>query len=246
MERSSEMNLWLLSAFLVLALVAYLVTTWWRHGGGRPLLLSLPLQSWPDFRKWDQRNEFKLDEAAALWFNVEPRFPIWWRARRKLRRLRALIAAGVDAAAPAEVGLRKIAASAAPPRVHRDTLKTLAEKEGVHPLFLYPEFRFRSRERDSGTDEARLANVQKSVGSAISSVESELDGLRTRLEYARQAATALLTNTDSPADKDHPNKTDDTGVEVRLLAPERRLEELQDHLAALRRIESAVNKELNS
>jgi hypothetical protein len=239
------MNLRLLSILVVLALVAYLVTRWWRHGGGRPLLLSLPLQSWPDFRKWDQRNEFKLDEAAALWFNAEPQFPIWWRARWKLRRLRALIAADLEAAGAVELGLRQIA-SASIALVHRDTLKALAKKEGVHPLFLYPEFRFRSRERDGGNDEARLVSVLRSVLSAISSAESELDGLRARLEHARRAAEAFSTSAGTQNDNDHPNKTDQEGVEFRSLAPERRMEELRGHVAALRRIESAVNEELNS
>jgi hypothetical protein len=234
------MNLWLLSAILVLAIVAYLVTRWWRYGGGRQLLLSLPLQGWPDFRKWDQRDKFELDEAAALWFNAEPRFPMWWRAWWKRRRLRALIVAGAPRPAP-----EKTPADARSP-VSRDTLRTLAEKEGVQPLFLYPEFRFRSRDRDIGSDQARLASIHKSVVSAILSVESELDGLRTRLEYARQAASVLLTTTDGPAKKDHPDKTDAAGVEVHLLAPERRMEELRDHLAALRRIESAVKKEMHS
>ena len=230
------MNLWLLSAFLVPALVAYLVTRWWRYGGGRQLLLSLPLQSWPDFRKWDQRHEFGLDEAAALWFNAEPRFPMWWRARWKLRRLRALMVTGAPEKRLPDT----------PSLVQRDTLRTLAEKEGVHPLFLYREFRFRSRDRDNGTDQPRLAAIHKSVRTAIASVESELDGLRTRLEYARQAATALLTSTNSPAEDDHPDKTDPAGVEVHLLAPERRIEELRGHLVALRRIESAFKQKMHS
>ena len=77
----------------MLGVAAYLITLWWRYRGGRQLLLSLPLQNWPDFRKWDQCNEFKLDEAAALWFDAEPRTPMWWRARWKLRRLRNALAA---------------------------------------------------------------------------------------------------------------------------------------------------------
>jgi endonuclease YncB( thermonuclease family) len=208
----------------------------------------LPLQSWPDFRKWDQRNEFKLDEAAALWFNAEPRFPMWWRARWKLHQLHALIAARADVApqpAPAEPG-RQRASAEVPSVADRDTLKTLAEREGRHPLFLYPEFRFRSRDRDNGTEKARIATIHECVLSAISSAESELDGLRRRLEYARQAAAAFLANTNGQNDEDHPERTDQTSVEVRLLAPERRMEELRSHVAALRRIESAVNKELNA
>src|SRR5271166_4278191 len=129
------MYLWLLgTTFFVLGAAAYLVTRWWRYGGGRPLLLSIPLQGWPDFKKWDRRNEFKLDEAAALWFDAEPRWPMWWRARFKLRRLRAAIAAGVGASQPppntarSVLSLRAIAAGETP-TVHRDTLSTLAEKE---------------------------------------------------------------------------------------------------------------------
>jgi hypothetical protein len=129
------------------------MTRWWRSRG-RQQLLSLPLQRWPDFRKWVQRSEFKLGEAAALWLDAEPWSPMWWRARRKLRQLRVAIASGMGASqpqpltAPMERGRRPIASGDASPTVHRHTLRALAEKEGVHPLFPYPEFRFRGRDRD--------------------------------------------------------------------------------------------------
>jgi hypothetical protein len=241
------MRLWVFATiFLVLIAAAYLLASWWRYGGGRQLLLSLPLQSWPDFRKWDQRSEFKLDEAAALWFDAEPRSPMWWRARWKLRRLRAAIAASQHqrVTALAEFGARSSTLAAAHPPVHRDTLRALAEKEGVHPLFLYPEFRFRSRDRDSETDKARLTRIHDGVRSAISNAEQELGGLQARLKHARQSAEMLLTTTGSRNDEE-PDTNERANVEVRLFAPERRLEELKNHLAALRRIESAVNKELN-
>jgi hypothetical protein len=247
------MKLWLLgTTFLVLAAAAYLVTRWWRYGGGRQQLLSLPLQSWPDFSKWDQRAEFRLDEAAALWFDAEPRSPMWWRARWNRRRLRVALADRVAASqlqpltAPTELGPQPIASRDMSPIVHRDTLRALAEKQGVCPLFLYPEFRFRWRDRDRDTDKARLASIHESVRFAVASAERELDGLWARLEYARESAAALLMNTDSQKDQDHADKINRAGIEVRLLAPERRTEELKDHLAVLRRIESAVNKELNS
>jgi hypothetical protein len=229
------MKLWLFgTTFLVLAVAASFITRWWRYGGGRQLLLSLPLQSWPDFRKWDRRNEFKLDEAAALWFDAEPRSPMWWRARWKLRRLRAAIAP--------KLSVRQAPGTPHGP-VHRDALRVLAEREGVHPLFLYPEFRFRLRDRDKEGDKARLASIHVSVRSAILNVESELGGLRTRLDDARRSSATLVATTGSRNDEES-NGT--ASVEVRLLAPERRLEELKDHLAALRRIEGVVNKELYS
>jgi hypothetical protein len=128
--------------------------------------------------------------------------------------------------------------------IQREMLRALAEKEGVHPLFLYPEFRFRSRDRDRESDRARLASIYESVRSAISNVESELGGLHARLEHARQSAATLTTMGSRSEGK--PDENGWAGVEIRLLAPERRVEELTHHLAALRRIENAVSNELNS
>jgi hypothetical protein len=213
------------------------------------MLLSLPFQSWPDFRKWDRRSEFKLEEAAALWFDAEPRSPMWWRARWKLRRLRAALAARVGARQPQPPHAARLDRRQAPissdATVHRDNLRALAEREGVHPLFLYPEFRFRSQDRDRETDKARLASIHEAVRSAISNVESELGGLQARLEYAHQSAAALLTPKES-RNEGEADETGRAGVEVRLLAPERRMEELKHHLAALRRIENTICKESNS
>jgi hypothetical protein len=239
------MRLWVFATvFLVLTAAAYLAARWWRYGGGRQLLLSLPLQRWPDFKKWDQRSEFNLEEAAALWLDAEPRSPMWWRARRKLRQLRAAIAVRSQPQGPTD-GFPPSATRTAPARVPRDALRAVAEREGVHPLFLYPEFRFRSPDRDKETDNARLASIYESVRSAISNAANELSGLKARLENARQSAATLFTTTGRPSGEE-PEKNERASIEVRLFAAERRIEELRDHLAALRRIESAINKELNS
>jgi hypothetical protein len=227
------MRLWVVGIiFLVLIAAAYLLMRWWCYGGGRQLLLSLPLQNWPNFSQWDQRSEFELDEAAALWFDAEPRSKMWWRARWKLRRLRTAMAVSQ----PQRV--------TAPP-IHRDTLRAFAEKEGVHPLFLYPEFRFRSGDRDKENDKARLARIHDGVRSAISNAEQELGGLQPRLEHSRRFAQALLAATNS-RNNEETEAGGRASVEVRLLAPERRVEELKSHLAALRRIEVAVIRELYS
>src|ERR1700755_1290432 len=93
-------SLWWVCA-LALAGAACLVTKWWRSYGGRALWHSLPIQRWPDFKHWDDRTEFELYEAAALWFDTEPRLPMWWRARRKFRRWGPMIATGVIVAEPA-------------------------------------------------------------------------------------------------------------------------------------------------
>jgi hypothetical protein len=132
---------------LALAGAAYFALKWWRSYGGRPLLLNLPAQQWPDFKKWDTRTEFELHEVAALWFDAEPRLPMWWRARRKLRRREPMISCG---AIPVELEGRGRASevedrpnSSMMPYglVHREALKTLAEMEGREPLFLFPERR---------------------------------------------------------------------------------------------------------
>jgi hypothetical protein len=173
---------------------------------------------------------------------------MWWRARWKFRKLRAAIAAAGQhrrVTPSAELGVRPSASGAAHPPVHRDTLRTLAEREGVHPLFLYPELRFRTRDRDNETDKARLATIRQSVRSAISNAENELLGLQARLEHARQSAATFLATTGSRNDQEL-DENEPASVEVRLLAPEKRIEGLKHHLIALRRIESAVNKELNS
>jgi hypothetical protein len=179
------MKLWLFgSVILVLAAAAYLIARWWRNSGGRQLLLSLPFQSWPDFRKWDRHGEFKLEEAAALWFDAEPRSPMWWGAQWKLRRLRAAGGRGN----PSRRVPQGLTVGTLQSRLTRQFIATtLAEREGVHPLFLYPEFRFRSQDRDKETDKARLASIHEAVRYAISNVESELKGLQARLEYAHQS-----------------------------------------------------------
>jgi hypothetical protein len=109
--------------------------------------LSLPIQRWPDFRKWDERSEFQLYEAAALWFDAEPRLPMWWRARWKFRRWRCVIAVGAVPKEPEGPGTASVVRARTIPsvtlhtRVHREALRMLAEQEGKKPLFLFPERR---------------------------------------------------------------------------------------------------------
>jgi hypothetical protein len=134
---------WWAGSLLAFAAMAHSVTKWWRCYGGRALLLSLPIQRWPDFVKWDDRTEFELHEAAALWFDAEPRLPMWWRARRKFRQWERMIAGGII---PAHPGLRELGfatTSSITPhiRIQRAALRALAEKEGSKPLFLFPDRR---------------------------------------------------------------------------------------------------------
>jgi hypothetical protein len=155
-------------ACLVLAAAAYLVVTWWRSYGGRPLLLSLPIQRWPNFQNWDERSEFELHEAATLWFDAEPRLPMWWRAKWKLLQWRTVIAeCGISREREAlgeAVKIQARATSSATLRtlVHRDVLKLLAEKEGAKPLFLFPERRRWADQKVSAM--GQVATDPKSAG----------------------------------------------------------------------------------
>src|ERR1700760_2542615 len=59
-------------------------------------------------------------------------------------------------------------------------------------MFDFRQFLFRSPERDGETDRRRLALLQQSVHSALADAEYESNGLRGRLEKARQSAAFLL------------------------------------------------------
>jgi hypothetical protein len=284
---------WGAGAVLAFGGAAYLLTKWWRSYGGRALLQSLPIQRWPDFKKWDERAEFELYEAAALWFDAEPRMPMWWRARQKFRRWKLMIGAGAILAEPdargiiSEIGVRHISAVTPHTRIRREELKLLAEEEGSKPLFLFPEsrawrehasaidsvtfvrsvharnenllrktqhfralallnfrfrFRVRSSQRNAEADRARLARIQQVVSSAIADAEHELDGLRSRLEKARESAALLFGETDN-GDREEPYQSVRRTIEERLLVAERRIGQLRHHLGAIQRIESAVNIE---
>jgi hypothetical protein len=109
-------------------------------------------------------------------------------------------------------------------------------------------FRFRSRapNRDKGADQARLSSISYTVRSAISSADSELTGLQARLEKVRQTAASLLGNSMEDSERELDHETELKIAEERLLAAERRIQELKGHLGALRRIEDLVNVEMKS
>jgi chromosome segregation ATPase len=108
---------------------------------------------------------------------------------------------------------------------------------------MFFRFRFRSPQRDKGTDQARLLSIRHAVRSAISSADSELRGLQARLENARQAAASLLGNDVDGSDREPDHEAELRTAEERLLGAERRIGELKGHLGALRRIEDSVNVE---
>jgi hypothetical protein len=102
-----------------------------------------PIEPWPDFKKWDERQEFELYEAACLWFNLEPRLPMPERASNKYKVWRSQIFGGgipVNSESvrhAVEIGLKKENAVTPHTKIHREILVTMAEHEGAQPLFLF-------------------------------------------------------------------------------------------------------------
>lgn len=116
-----------------------------------------------------------------------------------------------------------------------------------YPVFktqMFSRFRFRSPQRDRGTDQERQLSIHRAIRSAIESAERELSGLQARLGDARQSAAALLGSDVDGSEREPQHEAELTAVEGRLLAAEGRISQLMDHLAALRRLEELVNAEL--
>jgi hypothetical protein len=100
-------------------------------------------------------------------------------------------------------------------------------------------FGFRSLECDRTTDKRRVASIQKVVLSAVAEAEAEAKRLRVRISKVRSSAIFLVEQVDDH-EADPTRRAELTSVEKHLLANERRLAQLKDHLAFLRSIEIAV------
>ena len=100
-------------------------------------------------------------------------------------------------------------------------------------------FRFRSPERDRGTDERRFGLVLMTVRSAIGDAETEAKGLRARIAEARRSAMFLVGHDGGPARVALQTR------EQHLRTIEQRLAQLEDHLTALRRLERRLNRRVD-
>jgi hypothetical protein len=102
-----------------------------------------PIEPWPGFKKWDERQEFELYESACLWFNLEPRLPMPERGLNKYKIWRSQIfGGGIPANSESvrhavEIGLKKENAVTPHTKIHREILVTMAEHEGAQPLYLF-------------------------------------------------------------------------------------------------------------
>jgi hypothetical protein len=106
-------------------------------------------------------------------------------------------------------------------------------------MFDFRQFLFRSPERDGETDRRRLAALQGSVHSAVESAEHESNGLRARLDRARQSAAFLFAQMDDGV-PEAARRAELANIEQRLVGAERRLARLRIQLKILRTIEGMV------
>jgi hypothetical protein len=106
-------------------------------------------------------------------------------------------------------------------------------------MFDFRQFLFRSPERDGETDRRRLALLQQAVHSALADAEYESNGLRGRLEKARQSAAFLLEQMEDGV-PEAARQAELANVEQRLVGAERRLSRLRIQLTILRTIESML------
>jgi hypothetical protein len=106
-------------------------------------------------------------------------------------------------------------------------------------MFFFRLFQFRSPDRDQETDRRRIALVQKALRSAVADAEAEVKGLRTRVAKARISLTSLLAQIED-GDPEPARGAQLSNAEQRLVAGERRLTQMKEHLARLREIESAA------
>jgi hypothetical protein len=106
-------------------------------------------------------------------------------------------------------------------------------------MFDFRQFLFRSPERDGETDRRRLALLQQAVHSAVESVEYESNGLRGRLDRARQSAAFLLAEMDDGV-PEAARQAELANIERRLVGAERRLARLRIQLKILRTVEGMV------
>jgi hypothetical protein len=98
-------------------------------------------------------------------------------------------------------------------------------------------FKVRSFKRDNSADARRLSSIEQTLSAAIAEANSEMEGLRRRLESARQRASVLVGDeTFESCDREPENEQLLLEAEEHLIAGERRVRQLAahvNHLAAV-------------
>jgi len=116
-------------------------------------MLRLFRPNWPNFKEWDQRQDFELYEAACLWFNQEPQLPMPRRAKKVYEKWREKIydralAANTETMRASinlafeRTGLAHERMSVTPHnKISREDLIGLAREGECQPEFLFPHKR---------------------------------------------------------------------------------------------------------
>jgi hypothetical protein len=102
-------------------------------------------------------------------------------------------------------------------------------------------FRFRSLERDRETAGRRLARIQRVVYSAVAEAESESRGLQARVAKARMSWMSLFIQVQE-RETDPACRAELANLEQRLVAGERSLTQLEDHVTDLRELEQRIER----
>jgi hypothetical protein len=108
-------------------------------------------------------------------------------------------------------------------------------------MFGLRRFRFRSPERNRETDERRLGRIKGVVHSAVLEAEAELKGLRARVARMRRSVMSLLAGV-KEREPDPACRAELANLERTLLAGERSLTQLEDHLTVLRKLERRLDR----
>ena len=108
-------------------------------------------------------------------------------------------------------------------------------------MFGLRRFRFRSPERNRGTEERRLVRIKGVVHSAVLEAEAEFKGLRARVAKTRRAVISLVAQTED-REPDPACRAELTNLERTLRAGEQSLAQLEDHLTVLRKLERRLGR----
>jgi hypothetical protein len=108
-------------------------------------------------------------------------------------------------------------------------------------MFGLRRFRFRSPERNREADVRRLARVKGAARSAVLEAEAELKGLRARVARTRRAVMSLLAQVED-REPDPLCRAELAHLKRTLLAGERSLAQLEDHLTVLRKLERRLDR----
>jgi chromosome segregation ATPase len=108
-------------------------------------------------------------------------------------------------------------------------------------MFGLRRFRFRSPERNRENEVGRLARIKAVTHSALLEAEAEMRGLRVRIARTRRSVVSLLAQV-RERETDPACRAELANLERTLLAGERSLAQLEDHLTALRKLERRLDR----